>query len=57
MDRFQILEPNCWIFRNPCGQSMTVHGLLGLFMVQICVMNDALMCIRPEMAVKLGFTK
>ena len=36
---------------------MTVHGLLGLFMVKICVMNDALMCIRPEMAVKLGFTK
>ena len=36
---------------------MTVHGLLGLFMVQICAMNDALMCIRPEMTVKLGFTK
>ena len=36
---------------------MTVHGLLGLFMIQIYVMNDALMCIRPEMAVKPGFTK
>ena len=36
---------------------MTVHGLLELFMVQIWVMNDALMCIRPEMAVKPGFTK
>ena len=36
---------------------MTVHGLLGLFMVQICVMNDALMCIRSEMTVKFGFTK
>ena len=36
---------------------MTVHGLLGLFMVQICVMNDVLMCIRPEMAMKFGFTK
>ena len=36
---------------------MTVHGLLGLFMEQICVMNDALMCIRPEMAVKFAFTK
>ena len=36
---------------------MTVHELLGLFMVQICVMNYALMCIRPEMAVKPGFTK
>ena len=36
---------------------MTVHGLLGLFMVQICVMNNALMCIRSEMAVKFEFTK
>ena len=36
---------------------MTVHGLLGLFMVQICVMNDALICIRSEMVVKPGFTK
>ena len=26
-------------------------------MVQICAMNDALMCMRPEMAVKPGFTK
>ena len=36
---------------------MTVHGLLGLFMVQICVMNDVLMCIRSKMAVKPGFIK
>ena len=36
---------------------MTVHGLLGLFIVQIYVINDALMCIRPEMAMKFGFTK
>ena len=36
---------------------MTVHRLLGLFMLQICVMNDALMGIRPKMAVKPGFTK
>ena len=36
---------------------MTVHGMVGLFMVQIWVMNDALMCIRPEMAVKPRFTK
>ena len=36
---------------------MTVHRLLGLFMVQICAMNDALMCIKLEMAVKPGFTK
>ena len=36
---------------------MNVNGLLGLFMVQICVMNDALMCIRPEVVVKPGFTK
>ena len=26
-------------------------------MVQICAMNDALTCTRPEMAVKFGFTK
>ena len=36
---------------------MTVHELLGLVMVQIYVMNDALMSIRPKMAVKPGFTK
>ena len=36
---------------------MTVHGLFGLFMVQIGVMNDALMCVMLEMAVKFGFTK
>ena len=26
-------------------------------MVKICAMNDALTCMRPEMAVKFGFTK
>ena len=26
-------------------------------MVQICAMNDALTCMRPEMTVKFGFTK
>ena len=26
-------------------------------MVQICAMNDALTCMRPEMAVKFGFIK
>ena len=26
-------------------------------MVQICAMNEALMCMRPEMAVKFEFTK
>ena len=26
-------------------------------MVKICAMNDALRCMRPEMAVKFGFTK
>ena len=36
---------------------MTVHGLFGLFMVQIGAMNDALMCIRPRMAMKFGFPK
>ena len=36
---------------------MIVHGLFGLFMVQIGAMNDALMCVRPEMAVKFEFTK
>ena len=36
---------------------MTVHGLFGLFIVKIGAMNDALMCVRPEMAVKFGFKK
>ena len=36
---------------------MTIHRLFGSFMVQISVMNDALICVRPEMAVKFGFTK
>ena len=36
---------------------MIVHGLLGLFMLQNGAMNDALMCVRPRMAMKFGFTK
>ena len=36
---------------------MTVHRLFGLFMVQICAMNDALMCVRAEMSVKFWFTR
>ena len=26
-------------------------------MMQICAMNDSLTCMRPEMAMKFGFTK
>ena len=36
---------------------MTIHRLFGSFMVQIGAMNDALICVRPEMAMKFGFTK
>ena len=36
---------------------MTIPGLFGSFMVQIGAINDALMCVKPEMAVKFGFTK
>ena len=36
---------------------MTAHGLFWVASLCIYAINDALMCIRPEMAVKFGFTK
>ena len=36
---------------------MTVHGLFRVPWCKIGAMNDALMCVRSEMAVKFGFTK
>ena len=44
-------------FRNPCGQSVTIHGLFWVASLCIYVLMHALMCIRPGMAVKFGFTK
>ena len=43
--------------RNPCGQSVTVHGLMWVPSLCIYVKMCALMCMRPESAEKYGFTK
>ena len=37
--------------------SRAVHGLFGVIYVINCALNHALMCMRPEMAVKCRFTK
>ena len=44
-------------FRNPCGQSVTVHELIWVPSLCIYVKMYALMCMRPELAEKIGFTK
>ena len=44
-------------FRNPCGQSVTVHGLFWVASLCIYVLMFALMCMRLKMAVKFGFMK
>ena len=44
-------------FRNPCGQSVTVHGLFWVASLCIYVLMHALMCIRPRMAINFGFHK
>ena len=44
-------------FRNPCGQSVTVHGLIWVPRLCIYVEMYALMCMRQELAKKFGFTK
>ena len=44
-------------FRNPCGQSVTVHGLVLVPSLCIYVTRYDLMCMRPELAEKFGFTK
>ena len=44
-------------FRNPCGQSMTVHRLFWVPNLCIYVLMNVLVYMRPEMAVKFGFTK
>ena len=44
-------------FLKPMWTVRYCPRVVGLFMVQICAMNDALMCMRPEMTVKFGFTK
>ena len=36
---------------------MTVHGLFWVACVGIYAMNYVVMCMRPEMAMKFGFTK
>ena len=44
-------------FRNPCGQSVTVHGLFWVANLCIYVLMYMLVCMRPEMALKPEFTK
>ena len=59
--RGRLISPKSWNrrvgFLKPMWTVRDCPRAVGLFMVQICVMNDALMCIGSEMAVKFGFTK
>ena len=44
-------------FMRPIGQSVIVLGaVLGVYVV-ICETNCIVMCMRPKMAMKFGFTK
>ena len=42
---------------KPIGQSVTTLGLFWVASLCIYSINDVLMCIGPEMAMKFGFTK
>ena len=42
---------------RPTNSPYQFYGLFGVIYGANCAMNDALICMRPEMAVKLGFTK
>ena len=44
-------------FLKPMWTVRDCPRAVGLFMVKIYDMNDALMCMRPKMTVKFGFTK
>ena len=44
-------------FMRPIGQSVTVLGAVLGVCVVICETNCIVMCMRPEMAMKFGFTK
>ena len=44
-------------FRNPCGQFVTVHGLLWVPNLCNYVLMYVLVCMRLKMAVKFEFTK
>ena len=56
-DRSQILEPKCWKFMRHVVQSVTVLWAVLSVCVVICEINCTVMCVRPEMAIKLGFTR
>ena len=43
-------------FMRPIGQSVIVLGVVLGVCVVICETNCIVMCMRPEMAMKFGFT-
>ena len=44
-------------FMRPIKQSVTVLGAVLVVCIVICETNCIVMCMRPEMAIKFGFTK
>ena len=44
-------------FMRPIGQSVTVLGAVLCVCVVICETNCIVICMRPHMAIKFGFTK
>ena len=59
-DWSQNLGPNCLNLLKPFVKTVVVRGCYGLFLVAnlcIYVLMYVLVCMRPELAVKPGFTK
>ena len=57
-----LIGPKTWdrsvrILWNLKWTVRAVHGLFGVIYGENCAMNDALIGMRPEMAMKFGFTK
>ena len=54
-DRFQILEPKFWDFETH-EQSVSILRAVWVVSCVNCKIKHVLVCMRPEMAVKFGFT-
>ena len=50
-----MINPNAWIETHE--QSVSVLGTVWAKCVMNCSINHVLVCMRPKMAVKPGFTK
>ena len=56
-DRSQILEPNCWKILKPIGAVCDCPRAVWVVACKICETNCIVMCMRPEMAIKIRVQK